>query len=428
MAVMPLIEEVGNRRPSIPLRDLAQIVPPALAPDTIEALAPQVPDERRLSIYPASAGYDLVEELSHLANRSIEPNVFFNPRFLAPAMPRLEDREVRLAVIRDGSEAHSRLRLLVPYTIERPTPVVGVPVLRTWSSPYSPLGTPLVDRDSPVEYLEDLLSMLGRRHLGMPQVFVFPDIMLDGVFATSLRLLAQGTNLPLATLPQPDRVFLESPLEGDAYLQERLSSHHRGEFRRQWRRLGDEGSVDYDIARNRDEVRLAAETFLMLEAGGWKGEAGTALATDRYRAAFFRESMDRLAAADMVRIHTLSAGGKAVASLIILIEAGVAHAWKIAFDEAYSRYSPGMLLMAEATRKLLDDPNVIATDSCADANHAMISRLWGERRRMGTLVVGLSAAAERQTRQAARQIQLNADARSTAKRMRDTVKRLIARR
>ena len=88
-------------------------------PAHIELLESRRP-VRRLAIYPASAGFDMVEELDYLCARTIEPNVFFNPRFLAPAMPRLEDREVRLAVIRDGDEYKNRLRLLVPFSVERP--------------------------------------------------------------------------------------------------------------------------------------------------------------------------------------------------------------------------------------------------------------------------------------------------------------------
>ena len=117
-------------------------------PTHVELLESQRPS-RRLAIYPASAGFDLVEELDYLCARTIEPNVFFNPRFLAPAMPRLEDREVRLAVIRDGDEYKSRLRLLVPFSVERPAVPLAVPIMRTWSSPFGPLGTPLVDRDDP---------------------------------------------------------------------------------------------------------------------------------------------------------------------------------------------------------------------------------------------------------------------------------------
>jgi hypothetical protein len=52
---------------------------------------------RQMCVYPARAGYDLQTELDFLANRMIEPNVFFTGRFLAPAMPRLDDRQVPAA-------------------------------------------------------------------------------------------------------------------------------------------------------------------------------------------------------------------------------------------------------------------------------------------------------------------------------------------
>ena len=154
-------------------------------PAHVEILANNRP-ERKLAIYPASAGFDLVEELDYLCARTVEPNVFFNPRFLAPAMPRLEDREVRLAVIRDGDEYRSRLRLLVPFSVERPAMPLGVPVMRTWSSPFGPLGTPLVDRDDPVGVIEDFFAMLSRPHLKLPKVLVLPDMRLDGPVASLL--------------------------------------------------------------------------------------------------------------------------------------------------------------------------------------------------------------------------------------------------
>jgi voltage-gated potassium channel len=44
---------------------------------------------------------------------------------------------------------HGRLRLLVPFSVEKPPIPVGVSVMRTWSNPFGPLGTPLLDRDDP---------------------------------------------------------------------------------------------------------------------------------------------------------------------------------------------------------------------------------------------------------------------------------------
>jgi CelD/BcsL family acetyltransferase involved in cellulose biosynthesis len=364
MVAVPLIEETSASRSGVMIGHLAGIAEHDTPPDLIESAAAAHP-RRRLAVYPASAGFEMVEELDHLCARTIESNVFFNPRFLAPAMPRLEDREVRLAVMRDGDEFRSRLRLLVPLTIERPRIPLGVPILRTWSNPFGPLGTPLLDRDDPAGVLQDFLTILARPHLKLPRVFVFPDIKLDGAFAGLLRLVSADCGLPLTVTNQIERSHLFSDLDGDAYLRGTLNSHHRGEFRRLRRRLEEKGSLTYEVARTADEIRLATEAFLSLEASGWKGRRRTAMATDRFRAAFAREAIDRLAELDMCRIHSLKLDGKVIASLVVFIEASIAYTWKTAYDESLAAYSPGMLLMIELTRNHLEDPNIEMTDSCA---------------------------------------------------------------
>jgi hypothetical protein len=102
---------------------------------------------RHLAIYPARAGYELQEELDFLTNRALEPNVFFAGRFLAPAMPRLEDRVIRLMLMRDEAETRSRMRMLLPFSVEKPGFSVGASIIRAWANPFGPLGTPLLDRE-----------------------------------------------------------------------------------------------------------------------------------------------------------------------------------------------------------------------------------------------------------------------------------------
>lgn len=138
---------------------------------------------RSLALYPATAGYELQQELDFLSNRVMEPNVFFTGRFLAPAMPRLEDRTVRLAVIRDESAGRSRLRFLMPFSVEKPGFSIGSSILRVWSNPFGPLGTPLVDAEDAAETLDNLLDVLGSGHAGLPPILVLPDLRLAGPFA-----------------------------------------------------------------------------------------------------------------------------------------------------------------------------------------------------------------------------------------------------
>ncbi|MDG4879164.1 GNAT family N-acetyltransferase [Mesorhizobium sp. WSM4935] len=426
MAAVPLLEETSGGPAGAMVSNLAGLAREA-DPAHIELFASNRP-ERKLAIYPASAGFDLVEELDYLSARTIEPNVFFNPRFLAPAMPRLEDREVRLAVIRDGDEYRNRLRLLVPFSVERPAIPLGIPVMRTWASPFGPLGTPLVDRDDPIGVIEDFFSMLSRPHLKLPRVFVLPDMRLDGPVASLLTSFADSRGLTLVTTGKVERPVLESDADGEDYLKASLRAHHYREFRRLKRRLADQGRLEHIVARGPDEIRHAIESFLTLEAAGWKGRERTAMAIDRYRAAFAREAVHRLAEQDMCRIHLLTLDGRTIACLIVFVEAGVAYTWKTAYDETLSAYSPGTLLMIEVTKQHLDDPNIVMTDSCAVPDHPVMSRLWAERKPMGTLVIGLTPDADRPVRQAASQLHLYRETRNMARILRNRMRSLLKRR
>jgi hypothetical protein len=426
MVAVPLLEETNGGPSGAMIAGLAGIAGTRLDPAHIELLEGKRP-LRRLAIYPASAGFDLVEELDYLSARTIEPNVFFNPHFLAPAMPRLEDREVRLAVIRDGDEYKNRLRLLVPFSVERPPVPVGVSIMRTWASPFGPLGTPLIDRDDPGGVIEDFFDMLSRSHLRLPKVLVLPEIRLDGAVASMLKGVADARGLPLVMTGRVERSFLESKLDGDTYLKASLSSNRYREFRRLKRKLAEQGDLVHSVARGPDDIRPAVEGFLALEAAGWKGRKRTAMAIDRYRAAFAREAVHGLAEQDLCRIHSLTLDGKLIASLIVFVEAGVAYTWKTAYDENFSAFSPGVLLMIEVTKQHLDDPNIDLTDSCAVPDHPMMSRLWSERKPIGTLVIGMTPAADRITRQAASQLHLYRETRNFARLVRDRMRSLLKR-
>ena len=182
MTTKPILEEVA--RASAGRR-------PEFADWSVPVIVQADRHPRRLSIYGAEAGFELIGELEFLCNRTVEPNVFFSPAFLAPAMPRVEDREVSLAVVRDGVEGSDRVRLLLPFTVQAPPGGVGPAIMRTWAHAFGLLGTPLLDRDDAAAVLGDLLAMIGRARLKLPKVLVLPDIKLDGAFAG----LLPGTGL-----------------------------------------------------------------------------------------------------------------------------------------------------------------------------------------------------------------------------------------
>ncbi|KQS64427.1 hypothetical protein ASG39_10670 [Rhizobium sp. Leaf371] len=420
MSATPQFPTDANDRPSrVPRRE-------PLAHDHIPAdtLVPIGRSGREFCVYPARAGYDLQEELDFLSHRAIEPNVFFSGRFLAPAMPRLEDRVVRLAIIRDRSETRSRLRFLMPFSVEKPGFAIGTPIIRVWSNPFGPLGTPLLDTEEAAETLDNLFEALANPQAGLPPILVLPDLRLKGPLARLARAVAISRNLPLTVTDTFSRPVLESPLDGDTYLRGAISSAHLREVRRQWTLLSRLGTVTHAVARQPEEIRLRMEEFLALEASGWKGRQRTAIVMDRYRAAFAREAITNLAEADAVRIHTIDLDGVAIASMVVFMMGGEAYTWKTGYDETYARYSPGKLLLHALTEWHLDDPNITKSDSCAVPDHPIMSRFWKEREEMGTLVIGLRANRDRDVRQVATQLHLYRNTRNMARLLREKMRAL----
>ena len=352
---------------------------------------------RRFSIYAPAAAFDLADELDFLTRRAIDQNVFFAPQFLVPAMPRLDERNVRLMVARDEGPRRSRLRFLMPYSIERMGLFRGPPVIRAWTHPFGPLGTPLVDFDDPGATLESLLTSLRNPELGLPDVLVLPDLRIEEPFARTMIAAAKALGLPTATANRFDRAAL---VEGTA-MAEVLSSKRRREVLRQRRLLEAKGVLGFDTARTPRAVLEAMEEFLTLEASGWKGRERSALIMDRYRAAFARESVNKLAEADRTRIFTLRLDGVPIASLVVFVVGGEAFAWKMGYDEQYAAASPGLQMMLLASEALLADPAVKRVDSCAVPDHFLMNRLWKARIPIETLIVGLAPGSGRRVDSAA---------------------------
>jgi CelD/BcsL family acetyltransferase involved in cellulose biosynthesis len=375
---------------------------------------------RALYLYEANAGFELQSELDYLSNRAMEPNVFFSGQFLAPALPRLEERQVRLAILRDV-EGRKRARFLIPFSVERPGLGIGSPILRVWANHFAPLGTPLIDAEGAAESIDNVLEAMANPAAGLPPVLVIPDMKLNRPAAQLIRAIAMSRNLPLTTVDERERPMLESLLDGEAYLAETVSSKHNHEMRRQWRKLSEKGEVAYSVARQPRDVLRRMEEFLLLESTGWKGKEKTALTIDRLRSAFAREAVYNLAAADKVRIHTIDLDGRAIASLIVFIASGEAYTWKTAYDEAHAECSPGKILMSKVTEWHLDDANIVRTDSLAVPDHPVMSRFWKERDAMATLIIGLQPNRDRDVRQIATQLHLYQNTRNVARKLRDRI-------
>jgi hypothetical protein len=102
------------------------------------------------------------------------------------------------------------------------------------------------------------------------------------------------------------------------------------------------------------------------------------------------------AAAQRGRLERLSLelDGQPIAMLASLLAPPGAFSYKTAFDERFSRFSPGVLLQLE-NLAMLERAGIAWTDSCAAPDHPMIDSLWRERRALGRFSIAIGGTARR---------------------------------
>ncbi len=87
--------------------------------------------------------------------------------------------------------------------------------------------------------------------------------------------------------------------------------------------------------------------FLALEASGWKGARGTAVAADPRTRRFYERLVEVAAARGWLALRSLDLDGRPVAMHLGLVYRGTYYLPKPAYDEALGPCSPGQLLFRE---------------------------------------------------------------------------------
>ena len=131
--------------------------------------------------------------------------------------------------------------------------------------------------------------------------------------------------------------------------------------------------------------------FLELEAAGWKGRSGSAMAARPGHAQFLRELADGFGADGRLLALELEAGPRLLAQSLAITAGDGVFGFKRAFDEDLSRSSPGTLLDVD----LLDWFHEREEFAWIDTSSEPVSAdrdIYGDRLELGTTVVGLGRA------------------------------------
>ena len=326
-------------------------------------------------------------EIDALAAAAIDRNVQFESVTLASAMEHLQKKdEARVALLWSEADGAGRRLLigLVPYRVSRGLYGSPFPVWRVWQHIHSYIGTPLLRGGYEQQALRRFLALADKQGAALVE---FPLFEADGAFDKALREVASTDGIRLRETDRHERAFLKSDLDEEAYLAANIRKKKRKEFNRLWNRLADLGTLEFTTHEGGDNPDTWIARFLTLEARGWKGKRGTAMKVRANERAYFEEICRGAHRAGTFHCSELTLDGKPLAMLASFRSGGGVFTFKIAFDESYSRYSPGTLLMLKAIGAFLRDDKVDWVDSCAVPGHPMIDHIWAERRTMSSMLV-----------------------------------------
>lgn len=316
-----------------------------------------------------------------LADTAADSNAFYDPCFLRSVCRHmLAPGECKVLQSKDANGA---LTGLIPFrsafrTLKLPIPAaIGL-------FPYVTLGTPLLTGDDIAEIVGALID--GAADRGIAAIGL-PMVALDSPAAKAIETALATRGLSAQLINVHERAALATPEDAEDYLRNGMGSKKLKELRRQRNRLEDMGPVAWRISNTEPEILAALGRFLTLEATGWKGAKGSSLAQDQSDRAFITDAARHLAARGAIKIFELTSNGETIASGIVIRSGRSALYFKTAYNEVYSRYSPGVQLTVFLTRYLSEHPEIDYIDSTAAPGHPMIDHVWRERRRIGDMLI-----------------------------------------
>ncbi|MFW6170292.1 MAG: GNAT family N-acetyltransferase [Planctomycetota bacterium] len=188
-----------------------------------------------------------------------------------------------------------------------------------------------------------------------------------------------------------------------------LSKGMRKRIRRATRQLEARGTLRlHVVCPTEGELALSLlETGLKLEHAGWKGRAGTSLMTHPRARRFVEAQTIALVAKQQLSLALLELDGEIMAFEYGWRAKNVYHSYKIAYSEAFSRFSPGQLLLYHLLHHFSASNDINVIDFVGPADDAV--RRWHPRYyAMGRLLMAPPTLLGRAMVSASRHFSLNA--------------------
>jgi CelD/BcsL family acetyltransferase involved in cellulose biosynthesis len=319
-----------------------------------------------------------------LAASAIDPNPFYEPWMLIPALHELADESVSVVLIYDG--AGDRLCGVAPVVRRSSYRRLPIPNLRFWKHKYCFLCTPLLRAGFAESALAAYLDW-AESNLSAWSLIEVNHTSGEGPFSELLKSELQRRDHRRCLIETFERAMIRPAVSGISYLESYVSNGRRKEWRRQLNRLRDQGCVEFVELDREEDLDRWIENFMEVEASGWKGRAGSAMLAEVQSQRFFSQVVRAAFQSGKLLMLSLHLNGIPIAMKCSIRAGAGVFAFKIAYREDFCRFSPGVQLEVETIHRLHQNRDIEWMDSCAEPNHVMIDHLWAERRKIQTVTL-----------------------------------------
>lgn len=344
------------------------------------------------AIKPADVDAQTIEAWFHLSENALHANAFLSPYFILPAAKYLDPTAEIILVLAERISNHT-IQLVGVGAFDERTANRLIPFrhLIAYRSCHSFSSGLLLDQNHAEPAMRALFDFFLQRKSTWQGIGFYEFPARSRTFEL-MEKIARERNLRWFEIDKIDRPILVPAEAGQEHLNEHLADRQKS-LKRGMKNLLKHGTVSWRVVDGSLPFEDSINCFIKLEHMGWKGAQGGSLQSRAGHSDFFRTMATSFLNQRRAFFTELLVDEKIISSTFNLISANIGFAFKIAWDPAYEKCSPGLLNELELMRSSPKYwPHLAYIDSCA-APGSYLEKLWTARKTMVTGVIATTKSA-----------------------------------
>ncbi len=308
-----------------------------------------------------------------LGKHALSPNAYLTPEFIIPAQ-KLLTPNIDIVIISIEKKIINEVILigLGVFQIVQPSFKIPFKYLTTYRSTHSFLGGILLHEHHGFA-MEEMLNYI--KSLNKWSGVQFSEFKKTNEIVNINHNLLNN-DIHWFEFNDVFRAILYPKNSGLLYLDNKLNKKYLKNLRRKKRNLKKLGDLSWNIVYKKNITNETINEFLTLENSGWKGDSGTSLLSNVDSSNFFKKIVIEFKDNNDIFFTEIKLNNKTIASTCNFVSGNVGFAFKLAWNEDYSKYSIGILNEIEL---IINAPDSFSHLSYIDGSNmpgSFLEKLW----------------------------------------------------